>query len=116
MRISDWSSDVCSSDLRRHVDRLVAPFAASVGAAARFAGRPAAFTASRGGFLLRRQVGVEVELVDGQLGLDHRLGAGGIDRELSVAVDLVPLQLYLGVTHLCARPLVPKSVVWGKSM
>src|SRR3546814_18377569 len=59
MRISDWSSDVCSSDLEQDVDYVVGTFSKSLGAVGgfgvsdnpaferlRFTSRPYMFTAS----------------------------------------------------------------------
>src|SRR3546814_16761678 len=59
MRISDWSSDVCSSDLEQDVDYVVGTFSTSLGAVGgfgvsdnpaferlRFTSRPYMFTAS----------------------------------------------------------------------
>src|SRR3546814_15595059 len=97
MRISDWSSDVCSSDLleldatgiegeiriqRRepgNIDRRVAPaFRRGVGSTV------TAGLAGLAGFrrlLLGRQRGIPVQLVDRQPRLAHRLGNGGVDGE-----------------------------------
>src|SRR3546814_8936389 len=80
MRISDWSSDVCSSDL--HDMRLDRDVAAQLG----IVGEPHAFGVDQGGALLERSLApppLPLELEMGELGAT--VDAGGLVRKIGRA-------------------------------
>src|SRR3546814_13530505 len=99
MRISDWSSDVCSSDLDRHPTIL-----------------PDNFQKARDLFRLRLIYGLERRVADGTLPnrSENHIRQEDVGGEIRRSVDLrrhvEPRQV------LSRQAIIPdrKSVVWGK--